>query len=215
MYGSPDQSWHAEESSRDSDSVTQFYKVPGFSLANANASTKVLVTLFLCTVLLGLAMALLQYYERAGGFGSDAAKTYVEGNEMDLEAQKESGRLIPEKTFGELVAITHEHAFSVPILVFVVLHLVGLTSISERAKVSLYVLGFLSAIATFAGPWLIHSTSPAFSLMMIASGATMTAVLTWSSFLCLYELWLVKPLSRRPPNPMFPKLREQEQPDDD
>ena len=189
--------------------MTQFYKVPGFSLANANASTKILVTLFLCTMLLGLGVALLQYYERAGGFGSGAAQRYVDGNEADIESQEESGRIIPKKTFSELVAITHEHAFSVPILVFVVLHLVGLTSVSERAKITLYVAGFLSTIATFAGPWLIHFVSPACSVIMLASGATMTGVLAWSSFLCLYEIWLVKPLSRPPPNPMFPKLREE------
>jgi hypothetical protein len=194
--------------------MTQYYKVPGFTLANANLSTKVLVTLFLATVLGGTGIALLQYHERAGGFGERAAREWVLGNDEDPRA----ARIMPEKTFGELVAITHEHAFAVPILVFVVLHLVGLTSIREEVKIALYVLGFAAAATTLAAPWLVHYRGPAWTVLLRLSGLTLTLVLTSSTCLCLHELWLARPLRRwrqRPeppaPNPMFPTLRTPEE----
>lgn len=191
--------------------MTQYYKMPGFRLANANASTKVLLTLFLVTVLLGLGVALLQYHERAGGFSDRSAREWVLGNDDDPDAT----RIMAEKSFGELVAITHEHAFSVPILVFVVLHLVALTAIGERAKIVLYIVGFTATIATFGAPWLVQYHGTGWTWLLRWAGLVMTAVLALSACLCLWELWLAGPLRRRrgapepaAPDPLFPKLRE-------
>jgi hypothetical protein len=198
--------------------MTQYYKVPNFTLAGANASTKVLVTCFLATVLAGLGVALLQYHDRAGGFGAAAALDWVRGNEDDPDAT----RILGPKTTSELIAITHEHAFSVPILAFVVLHLLALTSISEAAKIAFYLAGFLSIVATFAAPWLVHSRGESWTPLLRIGGAGLTAVLALSSLVCLYELWLGAPMRRwrrRPPaqapNPMFPKLRQDRPPPSD
>lgn len=191
--------------------MTQYYKMPGFTLARANLSTRVLVTLFLLTLLGGLGVALLQYHERAGGFTRRAAREWVEGNEGDLEAT----RIVAEKSFGELVAITHEHAFSLPMLLFVLLHLVALTGIGERWKIALYLLGFLSLVGSLGGPWLISHSGPAWTALLLGSGLVLAAVMGISALLCLFELWLAAPLRRRrrqpeppPPDPLFPERRE-------
>ena len=193
--------------------MTQYYKMPGLTLANATASTKVLITLFLATVILGLGIALLQYSERAGGFSDRAALEFVKGNEGDPD----TFRIMAEKSFAELVATTHEHAFSVPILLFVILHLVGLTSIREGAKIAIYIIGFGSTVATFAAPWLVSYGGAGWTPLLRFGGMTMTAVLAASAILCLFELWLAGPLRRwrhqpdpSAPNPMFPKLREKD-----
>lgn len=190
--------------------MTAYYKMPGFTIARSNLSTKVLITAFLVTVLLGLWVALMQYWDRAGTSGKDAEE-WVLGNEGDFEATE----IKPEKSFRELLSITHEHAFSLPILLFVLLHLVGLCTISERLKVTLYLAGFLSLMGSLAGPWLIYGVDPSWNVLMRVCGIVMTVVLALSAAICLYEMWLAVPIRRRlgrptppPPEPMFPKLRD-------
>ena len=189
--------------------MTAYYKMPGFTLAKSNLSTKVLITSFLITVLAGLWVALLQYTERAGTSAKEATE-WVRGNESDLAATE----LRPEKSFRELLSITHEHAFSLPILLFVLLHLVGLCTLPEKLKITLYLAGFLALLGSLAGPWLIYGVDPAWNLLMRISGIIMTLVLAFSAVTCLYEMWLAGPVRHRlrrpspqPPDAMFPKLR--------
>ena len=189
--------------------MTAYYKMPGFTLTKSNLSTKVLITAFLITVLAGLWVALLQYTERAGTSGRDATE-WVRGNDSDLAATE----FKPEKSFRELLSITHEHAFSLPILLFVLLHLVGLCTLSEKLKITLYLAGFLALLGSLAGPWLIYGVDPSWNILMRICGMVMTAVLAFSAGICLYELWLAGPVRRRlgrpsppPPEPMFPRLR--------
>lgn len=179
--------------------MTQYYKMPGFSLSNANASTKVLLSLFLISVVAGLAVSMLQYLDRAG-VGAEAAEQWIKGNEGDFEAE----RIIPEKSYSELVAITHEHAFSLPMLLFVLLHLVALCTISQRAKIVVYLAGFLSLWGSLGGPWLVAYAGTGWTWVMMASGTTMALVILFSSVLCLWETWLARPFRRRTSKPEPP-----------
>lgn len=171
--------------------MTQYYKMPGFSLANANPATKVLLTLFLLTVLGGLGVALLQYYDRAG-FGARGATEWVLGNEDDPAPPE----LRSPKSYRELLSITHEHAFALPMLLFVLLHLVALTSIREGAKIALYVVAFLSLVGSLAGPWFIAYRGPGWTTLVRGAGAGLAASIGVSALLCLWETWLVLPLRR-------------------
>ena len=83
--------------------MTQFYKMPGFTLANANFSTKVLLSLFQISIGLGVWVAVLQSLDRVGG-SNDSAVEWVLGNELDFEATE----IKVEKSYREMLAITHE-----------------------------------------------------------------------------------------------------------
>ena len=190
--------------------MTAYYKMPGFTLARANLSTKVLVSLFIITVAAGLGVALLQYTSRAGSTGREAVE-WVKGNEGDLDATE----LKIEKSYRELLSITHEHAFALPMLLFVLLHLVALCTVSERFKIGLYVSGFLSLMGSLAGPWLISAWGDGWNVLMRVCGVIMSVTIATASVLCLYEMWLAQPVRRwrrRPeppaPEPMFPKRRD-------
>ena len=165
--------------------MTRFYKQPGFTLARANSSTRMLLTLFLCTVLAGCIVALLQYSSKAGGFSGDAAQSWIEGNEQDLEAEE----LFPKKSPREILAIVHDHIFSLALLLFVVLHLVELTPWTETPKISLSVAGYGSLAISLLGPWAIHWQWPVAPLMVRFGGAGLLLVLSMGSLACLDELW--------------------------
>lgn len=193
--------------------MTQYYKMPGFSLASANASTKVLLTLFLVATLAGLAVALLQYTDRAG-VSAEGAVAWVRGNEADVAARE----IAAPKSYRELLSITHEHALALPMLLFILLHLVALTSISERAKVALYAAGFGSLAGALAGPWLVAYAGAGWSALLRASGALLAGTIALSAGLCLFETWLARPLRawRRTPEPPAPDplVRRPARPDD-
>jgi hypothetical protein len=155
---------------------------------------------------LGLLVAILQYADRAG-FSGRGAVEWIGGNEGDLGANE----IKPEKTYRELLALTHDHAFALPMLLFVLLHLVALTSIGERAKITVYVSGFLSLVLSLAGPWLIAYAGEGFEVSMRAAGLVLTATIGVSASVCLYELWFARLFRRRSgaaeptaPDPLFP-----------
>ncbi len=181
--------------------MTQYYKMPGFSLSNANASTKVLLTAFLLVVLAGLAVALLQYSDRAG-LSARGAEEWVRGNEDDPRPAE----IKSPKGYRELLSITHEHAFALPMLLFVLLHLVALTSIGEPAKIAVYLLGFGSLVATMGAPWLVAYRGPAWTALLRGGGVALTGTIGLAALLCLFEIWLARPLRRlrRRPDPPAP-----------
>jgi hypothetical protein len=168
--------------------------MPNFSLASASPSTKVLLTLFLAAVLGGLAVALLQYCDRAG-LGARGAIEWVRGNEDDPEPAE----IKAPKTYRELLSITHDHAFALPLLLFVLLHLVALTAISEGAKIALYTIAFFSLFATLSAPWLIAYVGPSWAALLRAAGACLAGSIGFSALLSLWEIWCGKPRQKATP----------------
>ncbi len=171
--------------------MTRYYRRARFSLAHAKLHTKVLVTLFLLSVLGGLGIAWLQVRARVGT-DVRSQREWILGNEDDPAPRE----FKEPKSDRELLAITHDHAFSVPMLLFVVLHLVALTPLPDPAKIALYTLGFGSCAAALAAPWLIAYHSPAWIGLLRASGIGIFAALALSCAVCLFDLWLLAPYCR-------------------
>ncbi|MGE4601977.1 MAG: hypothetical protein AAEJ65_03635 [Planctomycetota bacterium] len=191
--------------------MTRFFKQSGFTLARANPSTRVLLTLFLCTVLAGCLVALLQYSGKSGGFSSDDALRWIEGNEQDYEAEE----IYPQKSPREILAIVHDHIFSLALLLFVVLHLVELTPWAETPKISLSLIGYGSLALSLLSPWGLHWQWPFAPLTLRIGGAGLLLVLATGSLACLDELWWAarrrkKTGKKEPaaPDPLFPRNRD-------
>ena len=187
--------------------MTRFYKQAGFTLARANPSTRVLISLFLISVLAGCFDAILQYSQRAGGFSDHNAREWIVGNETDIDAEE----LIPAKSSRELLSLVHDHIFSLAILLFVVLHLVELTPWNDGPKIVLSLLGYGSLVFMLASPWWIRDGGTVAPLLMRVAGSGMILVLTCGSLACLDELWWAPRRRRRlgksepeAPSPLFP-----------
>ncbi|MDG1455846.1 MAG: hypothetical protein P8R38_06520 [Planctomycetota bacterium] len=193
--------------------MTQFYKQSGFTLARSNLSTKILLTLFLFTTLAGCVVAALQYSSRSGGYDSESARQWIQGNEEDLEAKE----FISEKTPRELLSFIHDHIFSLGILLFVILHLVELTPWTEGPKIALSILGYSCLFSMLFSPLAIQSGSTTATYTQIIGGSGLLLTLTLGSFACLDELWWAsgRRKSRQqeepaPPAPLFPEKRTEQ-----
>ena len=191
--------------------MTRPYKEKGFTLARADLATRVLVTAFLLCVLAGVVVAALQYSGRSGGFGIEAGEEWVLGNESDEEAtvfRVAKGR-------GELLAFTHDHIFSLAMVLFVVLHLVGLTPLTQRAKIALIVTSFGGLAGTLGFPWLVRAGGEGSGgrvFAMIVSGSALLLGLAVGSIVVLLEMWVWPGIRRRrgrpeapAADPMFPR----------
>ena len=192
--------------------MTRPFKEKGFTLARADLSTRVLVTAFLLCVLAGVIIAAKQYASRSGGFGTQSAKEWVLGNEDDETANV----FRVAKGEQELLAFTHDHIFSLAMLLFVVLHLLQLTPHSQRTKIAWTVIGFGGLAGTLGVPWLLAAASEngggVRALLLIASGSALLLSLAVGSILILAEMWILPRRRRRrgqpeapPADPMFPK----------
>ncbi|GIW71724.1 MAG: hypothetical protein KatS3mg102_1266 [Planctomycetota bacterium] len=183
--------------------MSQYYRMPRFSLSAARLHTKLLLTLFLLAVLGGLGVAGLYYAERAGSSARSAAQ-WLRGNEGDLEARE----FLEPKSYRELLALTHDHAFSLPLMVFVLLHLVALTPLPDWSKIALYLCGFGSTAGVLAAPWLVRYAGAEWTWLLVGCGLVLFATMLLSVAVCLFDLWLLGPLVRRcglgPPAPADP-----------
>ena len=191
--------------------MTRPYKEKGFTLGRADLSTRVLISAFLCAVLVGVFIAGWQYANRSGGLGPQSAQEWVRGNEDDEEA--EVFRVAKGET--ELLAFTHDHIFSLAMLLFVVFHLVQLTPLSQRQKIALILLGFGGLLGTLGLPWVLRAAGVdgggLWAPLLIVSGTSLLLSLAIGSIVVLLEMWIWPGRRRRrgrpeaaAADPMFP-----------
>ena len=132
---------------------------------------KVLLTLYVASVAAGVWVATLKYTDRAD-WTPHGAGTYVAGeandggdaDELDVFGDPLGGT--PEGVMAhealsrrQLVDIVHPHLFSVPLVLFVLGHLLHLTRLPDVLKLAINVGAFVSFGVTFGAPFAIDDPS--------------------------------------------------------
>ena len=100
--------------------------------------------------------------------------------------------LLFERSFSELLDVTHAHAFSQSFLFFVLCHIFALTKAGDRLKIVVYCLAFGTTAVDLAVPYLIRYASPAFSPLQVGNSAAMTLVLLILLAIPTYEMWVYR-----------------------
>lgn len=167
--------------------MSQYYKMPSFHLRGASRSTKILLTCFLLFTLAGYGVALL-YFHAHTGLSVAGIERYYQGDEAAM---------VFAKTREELIATTHPHAFSLPMLLFILCHLVALCRIPEWGKSTLYLASFGSAAGVLIGPWLASYGGPGWAWFLAANGLVLTAVFAAITLLPLVDMWLPRRAGER------------------
>ncbi len=177
--------------------MTQFYTYRGFSLRRSAPQTKVLITAFLLTIAVAIAVGVVNYRVRTGLVPGGSAEWY-RGNEATAAPD---APLLYEKTPLELLDATHPHLFGQAFLFFVLCHLFALTPVRPRFKTALYLGAFGTVLIDAAAPWLIRYLSPAFAYLQIAGTAAMVAIFLILVWVPLREMWWT-PAHRPEPRPV-------------
>ena len=168
--------------------MTQYFAYQRFRLWRAPLHTRVLLTLFNVMMVLATAIGILMFRLRTRLTPAGAVE-YYRGNEGTALT---GAPLLFERSFTELLDVTHAHAFSQSFLFFVLCHIFALTTASNRLKVAVYCLAFGTTAVDLAVPYLIRYASPSFSPLQVANSAVMTLVLIVLLAMPMYEMWIYR-----------------------
>jgi hypothetical protein len=170
-------------------------------LSRLQLPTRILLTCFVLSIDAALVVGSIKYVHRAE-FSPAGAQRYWRGDgaareglpplltgEEDIEdgAGARSADA-PPKSARFLVDTAHPHLFSVPIVLFILLHLLVLTRLPDAAKVALDLHAFVSFAATFGLPFWIAAEGRGATLFVTA-GANLLLNFAAVSAILLFETW--------------------------
>ena len=150
-----------------------------FSLSGAPRRLRLIYTGFLLLVTLGVASQLGFEIGRIG-LSAPAIATYYRGGES-------GDTMTFPKTFGQLLEVTHAHAFVMAVVFLILAHLFVATPVSDTVKTVLLAMTFAGTVGDVLAPWLVRYVSAAFAWITLGSWvaqglgtAVMIAVSAWS-----------------------------------
>lgn len=153
----------------------------GYLLRRARLEVRLIYTGFLLLVMIGMVtMAAFQLNH----VGPTPARigTYYRGGDV-------GGEMRFEKTFRELVEVTHFHSFIMGIVYLVLAHLFIATPMKHTAKRLVIIAAFAGLCGDIISPWLIRYVSASASYLLILSWLA-----EWCGFLAftivpIQEMW--------------------------
>ncbi|MCF6157979.1 MAG: hypothetical protein E3K32_05275 [wastewater metagenome] len=167
-------------------------------------SNKLFFTFFLSFMAIAIGIGFLNYYERTG-FSPQKTARYYKGDEedvdMSLPAEEYQARLMEEgmffpKSYRELLEVTHTHAFSMPLIVFVLSRILAMTRAHEGIKITVYSASFAAVLMNLGASWLIRYACHHFVAILFVSNITLILTFGVYIFIPLYEMWFKRDHTR-------------------
>ena len=152
-----------------------------FQLRSARWELNLIYTGFLCFTLAGLLTNGIFQVARIG-ITYQRVVAYYRGGELGQE-------MAFAKTFGELLEVSHFHAFIMGVIFLILAHLLVATSIRPWLKAMFILMTFLGSVLDVAGYWLIRYVSPGFALLQLAAWAAMWVGYGGMTVAPLWEMW--------------------------
>jgi hypothetical protein len=135
----------------------------GFSLRRAPAPLRLVYGGFLVLLTPGL-LSQLAFHVGRIGLTPAAVATYYRGSEQ-------GDVMVFPKTFGQLLELTHAHAFTMSVVFLILAHLFVSTSVSDHFKAGALAATFLGLLGDLASPWLVR---------YVAAGCAWIALGAWT-----------------------------------
>lgn len=165
-------------------------------LAYTDRNTRILITLFLVTMLAAIGVAELNVYDKVGRLRSGVVERYgpdssSSGSSADAASlPSESDALVARmNTFSQLLDVTHAHVFELPLVLFVLAHFLMRSRVAEWFKLANYLGSSLGTILFLAAPWTVRyiSVHTAILLYMGAIAVGITAII----MICvpIWDMW--------------------------
>jgi hypothetical protein len=158
------------------------FAVPSFRLRDASFEVRLIYSLFLGFILIGMATIWFLQFQRIG-ISYTRIVAYYLGGDID-------GQMFFPKNLNALLEETHFHAFTMSVVFLILGHLFLATSLPRRAKVFFILITFCSHVFDMAGSWLTRTVSPLFAYLLIAAWLGLWIGYAAMIFLPLGEMWL-------------------------
>ncbi len=159
-------------------------------LSRTPRNTRILVTLFLLTMLAAFGVAGLNIYDKVARYPKGVVARYgpdtesaVDLNSLPAENEAMIARM---NSFSQLVDVTHAHAFELPLVMFVLAHFLMRSRVPEWFKLANYVGSSVGTVLFLGAPWLVRYVSAGMAGLfyvgaagLITSAVLMIAVPIW------------------------------------
>ncbi len=146
------------------------------------ASFKILIVFFILLLWVGYAVSLIKVYDQTQFQSAKILEVY-----RGAETGENVGLIMPP-TFSTLLAVTHVHIFSQPMLYFLLSVLFILCDVSERKKSGLVATLFLGCLLSNASPWLIRYVSASFLWLLHVSQGMMSGSFLIMTLTILFQV---------------------------
>jgi hypothetical protein len=189
-----------------------YLAVPYFHLSKLPLTTKLALTGFYLSILSGVVFVAVVYFPKVLEPAREASKNFLQRDigmieaarphfaphEIDREVMEKGGesreeidRHVEEQKAGQrrkAYDIIHPHSFLMPVVYFILCHLMEMTTISRGVRIGLYGAGFVGMMATIFAPLtVLHApvlAIPTFALLYVmlicfAAMATVPAIHMW------------------------------------
>lgn len=137
------------------------WTAPGYRIANSRVEVKLVYSGFLVFTLIGLG-TMIGFHVGRIGFSPEAVATFYRGGDLD-------GQMRFAKTFGELLELTHFHAFTMGTVYLILAHLFVATDTPVWLRWAALVGTLMAALLDLALPWLVRYGSAGFAWLSLAA----------------------------------------------
>lgn len=179
-----------------------------FPLARSDFGTKILITIFLLSMIAAFVVAELNVYDKVGRIKDGVVLRYgpeAPPPNLDQAANIDPANLPSENdivvarmnTFSLLLDITHPHIFEIPLIIFVIAHFLMRTRVSEKFKIANYLLSFTGVILFIGSPWAVRYISIKTASMLYMGAILMGLTVLVMIVVSLWDMW--QPIERRSP----------------
>lgn len=177
-----------------------------FPLARSDFGTKILITIFLLSMIAAFVVAELNVYDKVGRIKDGVALRYgPEAPPPNPDQPIDPANLPSENdisiarmnTFSLLLDITHPHIFEIPLIIFVIAHFLMRTRVSEKFKIANYLLSFIGVILFIGAPWAVRYISIKTASMLYLGAILMGVTVLVMIVVSLWDMW--QPIERRSP----------------
>lgn len=121
-------------------------------------------------------------------YSGNEEKSNNDSNYKYNESLLQEGLYFP-KSNKEIIEITHVHAFTIPLIIFVMSRILSMTLVRDWIKITIYSVAFAGIIMNLSGPWLVRFKSDVFSISLIASYFLLGICFTALISIPVYEMW--------------------------
>ncbi|HYE99748.1 MAG TPA: hypothetical protein VEJ18_12600 [Planctomycetota bacterium] len=168
-----------------------YMQIPHYHLSKLPATTKVALTGFSLATFAAILFSALGVYGERTGFETRRVQANFVGDERVAQETGEAMKeMVAEKPKRHLYDIVHPHSFMMPLIYFVLTHMMEMSYARRGVKMGLYVAGFLSMTVVTFSPLLISWRIGAAPLLT-ASVIVMSGVFAIMTLVPPFQMWFM------------------------
>ncbi len=168
-----------------------YLSIPHYHLSKLPVTTKVALTCFSAALITAILFVTLGVFMDRTGFRNRRVQANFAGDErVTRETGEPFPEMVAEPTRRMLYDIVHPHSFMMPLIFFVLCHMMEMSYAPRAVKIGLYVAAFASMMVVTFGPLLVAGSiglAPVLMAGVVIMSVTfgvMTVVPPWQMWFC-------------------------------